>query len=198
MRSPTIWRYLKAFKSAHRKMRLMKPGRWTRFPQYLNLIGSQDRTPNSFTRRFDAKYASACLLGGAFPIGLLDLTLRRPMPDFWEIVSGSRLDVSAHEMPDAFKVLAYAHKGPNQRVGAPVFENRSEGQFGYGQTAAYNPEGANMFSQSWIARLVPADKLDDAQIASRKLRTGGRAPFKPLADTMGAVQGSGWERINAH
>lgn len=193
-----IWKYLEDFKKAHKKMELMRLGRWTKFPQYLNLIGSQGRSSNSFTRRFDAKYASACVLGSALPTGLVDLTLRRPMPEFWETVSGSRLDVTAQTMPPEFKVLDYAFKQPNQRVGRQVFESPSRGQFAYGQASVYNPEGSNTFSQSWTTLLVPADKLDDPQSAARKLREGGRAPFRPLSDNMNAATGAGWDRIHAH
>lgn len=174
-------------------------------PQFpTNLLGGQEKDgPNAFTRRFQAKLASLCTGINLPGNGLLRLSMETPEFTFWKLKDVSTLQVppfaQPDQMPDAFRILAYAQKDKNRRLGSKVLNDDIESHFGYAQTGVYNPDGADLFSQNWRFRMMPATRMDDPQSASNKLNTQALAAFEPLASNLAGVSDTTtWARVNVH
>lgn len=172
-----------------------------------NLFGPQQATRNNaFTRRYDTKFASLCLVGKAIsgPLNqLVRMEIEAPVPTFWQLKDIAPLNpmpiVQPDRMPDAFRVLAVTQKDKGRRLAAQVLTEKVESHFGYGQTGVYNPDGADLFSQKWRYRMMPATRMDDPAKMARDLKRQAKAPFRPLATALGAVASTGtWGRVNAH
>lgn len=171
------------------------------------LIGSQDADgPNSFTRRYDAKTASLCLVGESVTGALNDLIrmeIEAPVPTIWQLRGLSPLNplppVRPEDMPEAFHILAFAQIETDERVGTRVLGNAAEVQNAYGQVGVYNPDGADLFSQNWHSVLMPATRMDDPGAAGRDLDTQAPPAFDDLARALQRVGDLGtWGRVNAH
>ena len=199
---------LKFFKDFYRNATLIGTNGITRFPQWANLQGPQTRGNNSFLRRFNTKHASLCFTGGtrggiSSPVpGLLPI-IEAPVPTFWKLRDISPINpipiVQPDKMPDAFRILALTQKQKGKRLAAQVLTEDVQSHFGYGQAGVYNPDGANLFSQNWRYRMMPATRMDDPSKMARDLRRQAKAPFDPLATSLGAVTSTGsWGRVNAH
>lgn len=203
-----IDRLLKTFKDTYRNVYLVGTNGVTRFPQIANLQGTQTRRDNSFLRRFNAKKASLCNLGGTrtgvsvplVPPGLLPV-IEAPVPTFWKPRDIDPWDLifQPDAMPEAFHILALTQKDKGRRLATQVLTDSVDSHFGYGQTGVYNPDGANLFSQNWRYRMMPATRMDDPARMARDLRRQATAPFAPLATALGGVSStSSWSRVNAH
>lgn len=179
------------------------------YPQYppFQLIGSQDADgPNSFTRRYDAKTASVCTLGESVTGPLNDLIrmeIEAPIPTMWQLREVPQVNplppVRPEDMPDPFHILAYALIEADERVGTRILGEAMAVQTGYGQVGVYNPDGADLFSQNWHARLMPATRVDTPREAGRDLGIQAPAAFDDLAGALQRVGDAGtWRRVNAH
>lgn len=172
-------------------------------PQIFNLIPNQNKDgPNSFTIRYDAKYASVC---GNFSVpvnGLLRLSIEAQVPTIWQLKGIGPVSVpkvQPDEMPDPFRILAYTQKDKSKRLAALVLQDAVTSHYGYAQAGLFNPDGADLFSANWRYRMMPATRLDNAQVAGQKLKSQAHAVFGELADRLTAVSDTvSWNRINAH
>jgi hypothetical protein len=198
---------LKTFKDIYRNMYLLSvaPPGLRPFPQWGNLQGTQTGRDNSFLRRFNFKRNSLCFTGGTrngipSPLPGLLPVIEAPVPTFWKPRDIDPWDLiyQPDEMPEAFHILALTQKDKGRRLAAAVLADDVESHFGYGQTGVYNPDGANLFSQNWRYRMMPATRMDDPARMAGDLRRQAKAPFAPLAQALGAVSSPGWERVNAH
>ena len=172
------------------------------FPEPLRLLLEQrDDGPNSFTRRFDAKFLSLCV--GAEGGDFLDMTLRAPVPTIWQLrgIPATTIPppVRPEDMPPPFQILAYAQTETDERVGTRVLGNATRFQHGYAQVGVYNPDGADLFAQNWRSVMMPALRMDDPQRAGRDLALQGPSAFDDLAATLQRVSDyRTWGRVNAH
>lgn len=178
---------------------------FTKHPKWANLQGTQKKDgPNSFTRRYDAKYASLCVmeqqnipnLWGFLPI------LEAPVPTSWELIDVPILGAPVTEpkkMPDAFKILTFAAKDKSRRTGDRVFTNRREPHVAYAQSGVYNPDGASLYSQNWRQRMVGADRMDKPTTTANHLKNKAPSDFDRLVRMLEQIgNANGWERIHAH
>ncbi|MEO0691470.1 MAG: hypothetical protein AAFY90_01190 [Pseudomonadota bacterium] len=187
----------------------------TPHPPWLNVPGPQTRTANSFTRRYDAKLGLFCagistadwpvfreitnLLGDFLPG--FSYELEAPVPTLWKLrdVSPISILVTPEQMPDDFHILAVTAKTKSSRVASGVLTDGVQYHHGYGQVGVYNPISADLFSQDWTYRPMPATRMDDPGEVAQGLRSKASAMFAPLADSLSAAAGSAeWGRINAH
>ncbi|MEO1453103.1 MAG: hypothetical protein AAFV31_04740 [Pseudomonadota bacterium] len=192
-----------------------RAGILTPHPQALNLIGPQTRTNNALTRRFDAKFGLFCLgistddipilsdiidvLGNILPG--ITFELETPVPTLWKLrdVSPLSILVTPEQMPDDFRILAVTAMTKSSRVASSVLTDGVQYHHGYGQVGVYNPISADLFSQDWTYRPMPATRMDDPGAVAQGLRADASAMFAPLADSLSAAAGSAeWGRINAH
>jgi hypothetical protein len=200
-----IDRYLKFFKDFYENAVLVGTNGITDFPQWANLQGQQRRQDNSFLRRFNNKRNSLCLFGGTrngIPaLGLLPM-IEAPVPTFWKLkdIHPVSLPITQPDkMPDPFRILALVQKDKGKRLATQVLTEDVESHFGYGQAGVFNPDGADLFSQNWRYRLMPATRMDDPSKMARDLRQQAKSAFGPLATALSAVSGAaGWGRVNAH
>lgn len=190
----------------HDELRMMRPGGHTDFPDIANFWTRQEADgSNAFTDRFNAKHSDLCP-GVSLDQSLLlrfFFRLRAPVPEFWHPIGVPPLipgPVTPEGLDEAFHALAYVEDDPNTRIGtSELTGSASVEHFGYGQSAANNPDGASFFSQNWRPEMVPADRIDRATEAASRLSWQAPAPFSPLAQILreaGASQGV--ERINGH
>ena len=178
---------------------------FTDHPSWANLQGEQEEDgPNSFTRRYDAKYASICAMESqSIPNvwGFLPI-LEAPVPTSWELIDVPILGAPVFEpedMPDAFKILALSSKDKSRRLGDSVFANRSDAHVGYGQSGVYNPDGASLYSQNWHQRMMEADRMDQPSTLANHLQNKAHNDFDELIDMLQQIgNAAGWERIHAH
>ncbi|MEO1308122.1 MAG: hypothetical protein AAFV38_09385, partial [Pseudomonadota bacterium] len=187
----------------------------TPHPPFLNVPGPQTRTANSFTRRYDAKFGLFCagITTEEWPVfreirrfvsGVLpgfSYELEAQVPTLWKLrnVSPVSILVTPEQMPDDFHILAVAAKAKSNRVASSVLTDGVQYHHGYGQVGVYNPISADLFSQDWTYRPMPATRMDDPGAVAQGLRADASAMFAPLADSLSAAAGSAeWGRINAH
>lgn len=193
--------------SYHDRLEMDKP--WfdhDDFPSWANFQTRQEADgSNAFTDRFNAKLSDLC------PGAVLDQSillrfvfrLQAPVPEFWHPIGVPPIipgPVTSDGLDEAFHALAYAEDDPNIRIGtSELTGSASVDHFGYGQSAAFNPDGASFFSQNWRPEMVPADRIDRASEAGSRLSWQAPAPFSPLAEVLRQVGSSqGVERINGH
>lgn len=206
-----IWRDLKSFKDYYDSPSTLLGEYihlWVPYKKGIapNLFGPQTRDNNAFTRRFEAKFASLCAFGKPVtgPLNqLVRMEIEAPVPTFWQLKDIAPLDpmprIRPDQMPDAFRILALVGKDKGRRLAAQVLTEDVKSHFGYGQTGVFNPTGANLFSQNWQYRFMPATRADDPRGLSQALRQQARAAFGPLATALGAVTSTAtWGRVNAH
>ncbi|MEM8631803.1 MAG: pilus assembly protein TadG-related protein [Pseudomonadota bacterium] len=197
-------------------------------PKVANLWLGQSQTNNSFTRRFDIKYATVCLNGDtpldALPIppaitegigSLLEdllapvielvmppLYLETELPTLWKLKDISPLSVPpalTEDMPEAFHILALTEKAKSRRLASGVLTDNVSSHFAYGQVGLFNPDGADLYSQNWRYRMMPATRADDPAALGQEMMLKAPAAFNPIATGLGAVTDTAsWERIHAH
>lgn len=203
---------LRRFKDTYDADWMILPEYILRFPSYQraggpNLIGEQRRDGrNSFTNRFNTKFASLCAFGRSVtgPINWITrLEIETPDFTFWELQDIDPLSVTSlvqpDQMPDAFRILALSQRDKGPRLSASVLSETVESHFGYAQAGVFNPDTADLFSPNWQFRMMPATRVDDHRQIARDLRRQARSAFAPLATAFGAVNDSAtWGRVNAH
>ena len=153
-----------------------------------------------------AKEAADGILGSALEAmaNALDLTIQTPHYTFWklkdvDIDPNAIRTVQPDQMPDPFRILAYASKDKSKRLGAKLMPEDTTTHFGYAQTNVYNPDGASLYAENWRFRLMPASRMDDPGTAATELQNHATATFGPLASKLNGVGDvASWGVINAH
>ena len=151
-----------------------------------------------------AREAADNILGDALEglASALDLTIQTPDFTFWKLTDIDALALpiaQPDKMPDAFRILAYAAKDKSKRLGSKVLNDNVKTHVGYGQVNVYNPDGADLYSQNWRFRLMPASRMDDPGEAASDLQNHATSKFNDLAANLRSVgDKSSWGRINAH
>jgi hypothetical protein len=177
----------------------------TEHPDWANLQGDQDTDgPNSFTRRYDSKYATLCSAGGLLGVNLGGFSpiIEAPVPTAWELEGISFFaprPVHPEDMPEEFQILAFGQKEKSMRLGAEVFVDADEPHNAYGQTGLYNPDGADIYSQNWRYRLMPALRMDAPGEVAGRMDDRAPADFAEIADVLDGIGDlASWRRIHAH
>lgn len=153
-----------------------------------------------------AKEAANDILGDALEAlaSALDLTIQTPEYTFWklkdvDIDPNAIRTVQPDQMPDPFRILAYAAKDKSKRLGTRVLSENDDPHFGYAQVNVYNPDGASLYAENWRHRMMPASRMDKPGTAATELRNHATGTFNTLANRLGQVGDiASWGRINAH
>lgn len=194
---------LERFHRYYKRLRLIRPGGFTRFPQILNFLAPQQNMGlNAFTMRFEGKYGSFCAGVEGFDF-LAGYALQAPVPEFWRLSGVGGGQGVAMRTPDAmnedFRILAYVLKGANERIGERFRSSGPRRHTAYAQATVFNPDGADLFSQNWRQRITPASRVSSPGEAARKLALQAPGAFNELSEILAAASGGlEFGRINAH
>lgn len=181
---------------------------FSRLPRRFNIQGQQSYRDNTFTRSFDSKLTTVCphvnkasTFSGYHARWALSAYIGTRPETFVSVgrkqnTPGPR---KAQSMHDAYRVLAIAQVKPSRHLSAKLLSSRSIPHYGYGQATVHNPDGADLYTQAWRAKLTEASRMEKPDDVARDLDRHASNAFKPLVHALKGVRHlSSWGKINAH
>lgn len=167
---------------------------------YTNYILEQKEDNNSFTRGVDYRMISLCeptgVVSSLFGIGVT-------MPEFYGPIGANPLHLTptrdAEDLSPDYKILTFARRAPSLRLGDGVVRRGLPDTVGYAQAVVFNADHISLFSQRWVAKLMPASRFADPAEVGEQMRSEAPRAFRVIADRLRRVTDTeGWRMVNAH
>ncbi|WP_181708502.1 pilus assembly protein TadG-related protein [Chthonobacter rhizosphaerae] len=161
---------------------------------------SQTATTNDFTRKFDKAWNAVCP-GGAVAAALKVPVLPTP---YW--LKGRPFyahdPVTTRTMADQmtdYRSLALVSRTPKARLQARMFKDKSPAAYAFAESWLHNYTAFDLYTQDWLAALVPAKHMNNARAVSQTVQKSPVAKhFKALTTTMEKGGNNAWTQVNMH
>jgi hypothetical protein len=183
-----------------------------RVPSRDALQGTQETGDNTFTRSFDTKLAALCypvygeihsFSGYNRPYLLAPLIAILPSRPVTFTPAGATQNFTPPSRPEdmrrEYHVLTIVQAEAAQHMGNGVINSKPMDHFAHAEATIFNPDGGDLYTQNWRARLTPATRMDRPRDVADDLRRHAPGEFQELTRALDAVQSqAGWSQINAH
>lgn len=177
------------------------------FPPGVNYIIPQTKTLNGFTGRMAVRFRAVCHYFdlGDFVASLFNSLsgMDIVMPVMYAPIGsqgGLTPPRSVDEMPDQFRALTLGLRNTDYRLGSDeILDDPLDANYVYAQSVVFNPEGYDLYSQVWTAKMMPATRFSNPSAVANELSQRGPTAFSPLIDHLRDVRDTGsWGQINVH
>lgn len=158
----------------------------------------QTADENDFTRKFDTIWKAACY-GGSLPLVgkvLADPYWLKGRPIY--ALDPFTANMASDRLTD-YRTLAVVSREPRARLQTSLFKDKTPSAYAVAESWIHNPSAFDLYTQDWMAMLVPAGHMDRATDVSATIKRSPAAQhFRSLTSALDRGGNDAWKAANAH
>lgn len=158
----------------------------------------QTAKENDFTRKFDTFWTAVCR-GGSLPfVGkiLADPYWLKGRPVY--AIDPFTANMMSDRLTD-YRTLAIVSRQPRARLQTQLFKDKTASAYAVAESWIHNPTAFDLYTQDWLAMLVPASHMNRATAVSATIKRSPAArSFQNLTAALDRGGDDAWKAVNTH